>query len=212
MMVFKRILVRLGLACVLALAAVAPARADLAAVTLTSYGDYTNGGWTLGFEFSPTANNYVTSLGSFFPGGATDTHGVTIWNTSGTVLATTTVTGNGTEGFDYTAITPLLLLAGTDYVIGATTLSDDYADESTTYTVASGINYIGHVETQTAGVTPIFPGTNAGTYSDFGANFKFTPATAATPEPASLTMLGLGAVSLVGYGWRRKRKAAAATV
>jgi fibro-slime domain-containing protein len=28
------------------------------------------------------------------------------------------------------------------------------------------------------------------------------------PEPASLTMLGLGALGLMGYGWRRKRKAA----
>jgi hypothetical protein len=29
--------------------------------------------------------------------------------------------------------------------------------------------------------------------------------TTATPEPASLTLLGLGAAVLAGYGWRRKR-------
>jgi hypothetical protein len=34
----------------------------------------------------------------------------------------------------------------------------------------------------------------------------------ATPEPASLTMLGLGALGLMGYGWRWKRKAAPVTV
>jgi PEP-CTERM motif len=38
-----------------------------------------------------------------------------------------------------------------------------------------------------------------------------TTASIATPEPASLTMLGLGALGLMGYGWRRKRKAATAT-
>jgi hypothetical protein len=32
----------------------------------------------------------------------------------------------------------------------------------------------------------------------------------ATPAPASLTLLGIGAVCLVGYGWRRRRKMAAA--
>jgi hypothetical protein len=32
----------------------------------------------------------------------------------------------------------------------------------------------------------------------------------AAPEPASLTLLGIGAASLLGYGWRRTRAAAAA--
>jgi hypothetical protein len=27
----------------------------------------------------------------------------------------------------------------------------------------------------------------------------------ATPEPASLTLLGLGVASLAGYGWRRRK-------
>src|SRR5262249_41409501 len=29
---------------------------------------------------------------------------------------------------------------------------------------------------------------------------------AAAPEPASLTLLGIGAVALLGYGWRRRRE------
>jgi hypothetical protein len=39
------------------------------------------------------------------------------------------------------------------------------------------------------------------------ATFTATTATTATPEPASLTLLGIGAAGLLGYGWRRKRAA-----
>jgi hypothetical protein len=34
-------------------------------------------------------------------------------------------------------------------------------------------------------------------------------ATQVIPEPSSLALLGIGAIALVGYGWRRKRKRAA---
>lgn len=40
-------------------------------------------------------------------------------------------------------------------------------------------------------------------------NLVLTQTTTATPEPASLTLLGFGAVGLLGYGWRRRKRAAA---
>ena len=178
-----------------------PAAQAQTAITLTSYTDYTNGQWTLGFEFTPTENIAVTALGSFFPTGATDEHGVTLWTDGGGTLATTTVTGNGTEGFDFTGITPVDLLAGTTYVIGATTLTDDYADGGAppaTFTVNPGIDYIRHVETSCTGVTPCFT-TGGGTISDFGANFEFV----ATPEPASFVLMGTGLLVL-GRRFRRR--------
>jgi hypothetical protein len=39
--------------------------------------------------------------------------------------------------------------------------------------------------------------------------FGATLATPAVPEPASLTLLGLGAVGMMGYAWRRRRQQAA---
>ena len=40
-------------------------------------------------------------------------------------------------------------------------------------------------------------------------NVRLTPASVtATPEPASLTLLGFGAVSLAGIGWRRREAVA----
>jgi hypothetical protein len=36
-----------------------------------------------------------------------------------------------------------------------------------------------------------------------------TPATAVTPEPASFTLLGIGAVAMLGYSWKRRRRSAA---
>jgi hypothetical protein len=38
--------------------------------------------------------------------------------------------------------------------------------------------------------------------------FTFFEAASSTPEPASLTLLGLGIAGMAGYGWRKRKHAA----
>jgi len=57
----------------------------------------------------------------------------------------------------------------------------------------------------TSPIRPLPDGdTFQGTYSVQG-----TPLATAAPEPASLTLLGIGGLCSLGYGWRRRKRAVA---
>ncbi len=169
-------------------------RADTA-ITLTSYGNFNNNTWTLGFLFTPTVDLNVTALGSYFPGGATTVHNAGIWDTAGNLIVGADVTGTGVEGFQFAAITPLILFAGTQYVVGANTLGDNYADIGATFTTGGFFSYDGHVETICGTAAACFPGLNVITYfDDFGANFQYAP----VPEPGSMVLLGSGLLGVAG--------------
>ena len=43
-------------------------------------------------------------------------------------------------------------------------------------------------------------------------NYTFSQAATATPEPASATLIALGALGMAGYSWRRRKKTAAPAV
>jgi hypothetical protein len=43
----------------------------------------------------------------------------------------------------------------------------------------------------------------------FGGEFAFPGGVQAVPEPASLTMLGIGAFGMIGFAWRRRKNQAA---
>jgi hypothetical protein len=89
----------------------------------------------------------VNELGSCFPSGVTSTHGVALWTSSETELATTTLSGDGgAAGFQFTAITPVDLTAGQDYFVGGTATGDSYIATLSAPTVASQIDYIIHAD------------------------------------------------------------------
>jgi len=80
--------------------------------------------------------------------------------------------------------------------------SGDYLSSSATWdnTTISALGLMPGTYTWTWG------NVSAGTADSFEVIVP-SPATA-VPEPSALTLLGIGAVSLVGYGWRRRRKSA----
>lgn len=197
---------------VLALAAQDVRAAD-SAITLTTVGTTfeTQGRYTLGFQFMVTEVSRVVTLGVFDggPPGLMAPAQVSLWqdDLAGTLLATTEVAA-GTEAalaghFRQTAISPLTLLPGILYVVGAYLP----AGEATAFNMGAGSSS-GHVDARLTNVMdrnwddgfdfPLGSDYSAGG-AWLGANFQL----AAVPEPAPASLLAAG---LLGAAlWRRRR-------
>jgi len=154
---------------------------------------FNNGeGYSGGYEFSVSNAVTVDDLGYYAPYGLTETHAVGIYNTSGTLLVSTTVltTDPATDFFAYDAINPYMLSAGTYWIMGSSGVVDDYAytdDASITPSPGFSFVYGGYAY----GNSLAFP-TVTGTVTNFGPNLEFTTA----PEPGTVGMLGAGLAAL----------------
>lgn len=162
----------------------------------------------VGFRFTLADSRLVTNLGVWRDndaGGLQQAHQVGIWDLSTATLVTSaTVDNTGSLIGDhyYAAVSPVVLNAGTTYVIGATYWTgglDGYISNPTTLTLDSGVTVLGSVAPATANLGFVMPtGFTAGARGRHGPNFITAP----VPEPATLAVVGFGALAMIR---RRKR-------
>jgi hypothetical protein len=214
-------IIPIGLAAVVLLGATsARALADVVAgVTITNTtGSNHDAPYTVGWTFHTNAQITVSGLGVFVPGtnGLVESHPVAIWGSGADPVAQTIVAAGDKETlisqFRYHMITPVTLAANQDYTIGALYLlgmndanEDQFvypsnvtglaANASITVTSKYGVYAPGTDLTQ-----PTTEGNEGPGY--FGPNFLIQ-----TPEPTSLTLLGIGALGFAGHFWRRSKHA-----
>ena len=145
--------------------------------TLTSY----NGAGEIdGFAFTATTAGNVTALGIFAGPSLTlppaQSFAVGLWTSSGTLLASTTVTSadSAIGSFYFHPITPIALTAGQTYVVGAQMGGGVQTYFGGSYTMASGLQYVGSRWISSGSLS--MPTDYDGAASDpgyLGANFLF---------------------------------------
>jgi uncharacterized protein DUF4082/PEP-CTERM motif-containing protein len=186
------------------------ARADFIAIQIIPGIEENNGvGYSLGYEFQANTNMTVTQLGYFSTGSLTEAHNVGIYSADGTLLTEATVypSASLTANFQYaTPLPSVTLTAGQDYwIMGSSGVTDVWTTYVSSLTTNAALTYLQSGENTISGNAMEFPneiGGAPGSY--FGPNFEFTTPVVATPQPSSLTLLGIGAVTLMVYAWRRR--------
>jgi hypothetical protein len=209
------------------LAAAAPAFADSLALDFTG-GTYPTGirllDSTVGWTFTVNSSVTVAALGVFDFGsdGLALSHQVGIWDSTGTLLVSTTVSGSGTLTVNSTSTdgqwvfngAMLLSSAGAatlgpgQYTIGAlyTSLTDgthDIVMAHATSTTDPAITFGDTAETLGSSFvqpTFLFPAANDG---GFGPNFLLVSDAVLAPEPATW---GLMILAFAGLGFARRRR------
>ena len=206
----KRRLARTALlaaAAVLLGAVAGPAHAQSLAANFTSVTtDYTNGSWNLGWEFNVLQPIFVNSLAFYDDGmnGLTENHDVGIWDPSGNLLGSATVTNSDplTGFFRTHGVTPFLLAVGNGYRVAGVSGSENYTWAPNGFSTIPEVQFVQDRWTlSTSLVYPTDSNDGADGAAFFGGNFGTT----STPEPASLVLMASGLLLAGGVvGWRRR--------
>jgi hypothetical protein len=185
----------------------------------------------VGWSFLVGAQNLqLTALGIFDQNqdGLEDSHVVALWTSGGALITEATVpsgtTGSLVGSYRYHSVTPVTLLAGQTYVLGAhfapvVDLCGSACGDATLSfaleTFDPGITYLASkIKPAVNGdAPPAFPSTEEGVGGGiFGPNFLITTAdTTPAPEPANLGLAacGIGALLARGLSARLRRRPAA---
>jgi len=165
---------------------------------------------TFGYDFTVGSSAIqLTALGiwDWNQNGLTNAHTINLWDTSGNLLATALISAgtiNPLDGqFRYATISPVILSAGTTYVLGATyvgydldpPITNDSGDQATFDPAVSP----GNVRFRTGGGFGFPDNTSIGPGSLVGPNAQFR----SVPEPGSTALLlGLAVACLICAHWR----------
>jgi hypothetical protein len=168
---------------------------------------------TIGWSFNLTSNRTLSSFGLY----NTDLNAsttVSLWNSSGTLLASSVFDPStyagidtsdlGSSGFLWISTSSLALTAGT-YTIGAFTNAEHYAAVDATISSTSGLQIISKslVSFDNVNAKPTEDFSSLYTNGLFGPNLRFAEA-APVPVPGSVWLLGSGLLGL--FGLKRAKK------
>jgi hypothetical protein len=177
---------------------------------------------TLGWEFTVNSDITVIALGLFDAGkdGLGEGHNVGLWDSTGGQLLSVNVPA-GTIGtldgyFRYATATPVVLLGGHNYMIGAaygegvpqldSVINYPPFGSVTGFTTPSAITFVRDLQQNIppGTSTALFPTFSASVQpSYFGPNFEFIEGAAAVPEPSTIVLVGS---ALTMFGARRRRQ------
>jgi hypothetical protein len=171
--------------------------------------------WSLGYQFIANTASAVIGLGTFDyqQTGLVGPQQVGLWNSSGTLLASTFVDNSDplTGFWRFAPIAPVTLTPGDTYYV-ASQGGEGYTWLTSGFTVSPNITFVSDAwefTTATSNNTPLtFPATSDGyTQSEggglFGGNIEFSPS--ATPEPGYFVAVFAGLAGLIAIKRRRRQ-------